>query len=146
MVSLFCHRGDVVMRTACFYCFLFSTYDFAVFFNFYQNLIVQIFIILSIITFKLFFRVPQAIRFCLFFCLLSWHRDSLCQREMGFWFSRSESYILGLEIASPLASLYFSPSTISLPSSLLPVSITVSDREYYLVLQNATRLAVVLFY
>lgn len=55
VVSLFCHRDDVVMRRACFYCFRLSTYNFALFFNFYQHLIVQISTILFIITFNFLF-------------------------------------------------------------------------------------------
>lgn len=84
MVSLFCHRCDVVMRRACFYCFLFSTYDFAVFFNFYQNLIVQIFIILSIITFNFFLGSLKLSGFvCSFVCCL----DTETHFARGRWAS-----------------------------------------------------------
>lgn len=135
------------MRRTCFYCFWFSTYNFALFFNFYQNTIVQISIILSIITFNFLFlgSLKLAGFVCSFFCCLDAETHP-ARGSMGFWFSRSESYILGLEIASPLASLYFSPCTISPPFSLLSVSITLCDQEYYLVLQNAIRFAVFVFY
>lgn len=132
VVSLFCHRDDVVMRRACFYCFRLSTYNFALFFNFYQHLIVQISTILFIITFNFLFLGSLKLS-----GLVGSLSVVLTQRltlPKGRWLLIFQIRVLysGTGDCCPLASLYFSPSTISVPFSLLSVSITLCDQEYYL--------------